>query len=162
MKKLLAILLLVSVAFVYANEEKLGKQITIKEKTAISKILAAPNKFEGKTVLVEGKILEVCQDKGCWIEIAGAKENEKIKVKVEDGVIIFPKEAKGKTALVQGVVAPVKAEECESGHEKKIDSKEAEHKHDKTDASKEKEAGCCSKDETVKAYQIQGIGAVIK
>ena len=79
---------------------KLGKEITIKEKTSISKILSAPAKYEGKTVVVEGEVLGVCEDKGCWIEIAGSKKDEKIKIKVEDGVIVFPQDAKGKTALV--------------------------------------------------------------
>lgn len=147
MKKLIAILILISVVSIHA-EEKLGKAITLKEKTSVSKILSSPEKFEGKTVLVEGEILGVCDDKGCWIEIAGTKKDEKIKIKVEDGVIVFPKEAKGKTALVEGVVALVKAEGCED--------KEMAEKKDGEDA------GCCSKDKTKKAYQIEGIGAVVK
>ena len=147
MKKLIAILILISVVYIHA-EEKLGKAITLKEKTSVSKILSSPTKFEGKTVLVEGKILGVCEDKGCWIEIAGTKEDEKIKVKVEDGVIVFPQDAKGKTALVQGVVATAKDEAC--------DEKEMAEKKDGGDA------GCCSKDKTKKTYQIEGVGAVIK
>ncbi len=147
MKKLIAVLLLISVVYIHA-EEKLGKAITVKEKTSVSKILSSPEKFEGETVLVEGKILGVCEDKGCWIEIAGTKEEEKIKVKVEDGIIVFPKDSKGKTALIQGVVAPVKEEACS----------EMEMAEKKDGA----EAGCCSKDKTKKTYQIEGIGAVIK
>lgn len=147
MKKLIAILILISVVYIHA-EEKFGKAITLKEKTPVSKILSSPENFVGKTVLVEGKVLGVCEDKGCWIEIAGSKKDEKIKIKVEDGVIVFPQDAKGKTALVQGVVAPVKAEGC--------DEKEMAEKKDGEDA------GCCSKDKTKKAYQIEGIGAVIK
>lgn len=147
MKKLIAILILISVVSIHA-EEKLGKAITLKEKTSVSKILSSPEKFEGKTVLVEGEILGVCDDKGCWIEIAGTKKDEKIKIKVEDGVIVFPKEAKGKTALVEGVVALVKAEGC--GDKEMAEKKDGE------------DAGCCSKDKTKKAYQIEGIGAVVK
>ena len=148
MKKLLVLILLISVTFINAEVKKLGKEITIKEKTSISKILSAPAKFDGKTVVVEGKVLGVCEDKGCWIEIAGEKEGEKIKVKVEDGEIVFPKDSIGKTALVQGVVAPVKDEACTE--------KEMAEKKDKKDAF------CCSKDKTKKTYQIEGIGAVIK
>ena len=94
MKKLIAIVILISVVYIHA-EEKLGKTITLKEKTSVSKILSSPAEFESKTVLVEGIILDVCEDKGCWIEIAGTQKDEKIKVKVEDGVIVFPKKAKG-------------------------------------------------------------------
>ncbi len=147
-KKIFVLFLLIGFTFINAEVIKLGKEITIKEKTSISKILSAPAKYEGKTVVVEGEVLGVCEDKGCWIEIAGSKKDEKIKIKVEDGVIVFPQDAKGKTALVQGVVAPVKAEGC--------DEKEMAEKKDGEDA------GCCSKDKTKKAYQIEGIGAVIK
>jgi hypothetical protein len=145
MKKLLVVLLLVCVTLVNAEEKKFGKEITVKEKTSITKILSAPDKFEGKTVLVEGKVLGVCEEKGCWIEMAGTKENEKIKVKVEDGAIVFPKDSKGKTALVQGIVAPVKNEVC-----------------DEKEMADKKEASCCSKDKTKKTYQIEGLGAVIR
>lgn len=139
---ILAILL---ISNINAEGEKYGKEITLKEKTQVSAILAAPDKFDGKTVLVEGKILNVCQGMGCWIEIAGATEEEKIMVKVEDGVIVFPKESKGKTALVEGVVAEV------------LPSNE-EHKEDKD----HKHAGDDPCNPKTKTYRINGIGAVIK
>ncbi|MEW6194417.1 MAG: DUF4920 domain-containing protein [Bacteroidota bacterium] len=142
------VLILFAVTLTNAEEEKYGKEITLKDKTSVTSILTTPEKFDGKQVLIEGKILEVCQGMGCWIEVAGENENEKIKVKVEDGVIVFPKDAKGKTALVEGVVAEVKAEECESGHE-------GEHKE-------KEEGGCCSSSAKAKVYQIEGLGAVIK
>lgn len=139
--------MLIAVSVVSAEgEEKYGKEITLKEKTKVTDILSAPETFNGKTVLVEGEVLAVCQGMGCWIEIAGEKENEKIKIKVEDGVIVFPKDAKGKKALVEGVVAPVKAEACEGDHSEG-------QKHEDGES-------CCSKD--TKAYQIEGLGAVIK
>lgn len=163
MKKLLVVLLLVSIAFVRAEEKKLGKEISLKEKTSISKILSAPDKFDGKTVLVEGKVLGVCQEKGCWIDIAGEKKNEKIRVKVKDGEIVFPKDAKGKTVMVEGVLASVKGDACDEKETK--DTKEAgccaKEKEAKTVKDK-KAASCCSDEKMAKAYQIQGSGAVIR
>lgn len=145
--KIFAVLFVLAITLTTkAGEEKYGKQITLEEKTSVSAILANPEKYNGKTVLVEGKVLAVCQNMGCWIEISGEKENEKIMIKVEDGVIVFPKDAKGKTALVEGTVAEVlpkaEAEEHE-GHEKE---------HEGDDACSPKE----------KTYRINGIGAVIK
>jgi hypothetical protein len=148
MKKLLALLLIITVSISFANEEKYGKEITIKEKTDISKILKAPAKFEGKTILVEGDVLSVCPSKGCWIEVSGEKEGEKIKVKVEDGVIVFPQDAKGKKALVEGTIEEIKAESECGGHE-------GEEAH-------ADEGGCCSGSKGAKAYQLRGLGAVIK
>jgi hypothetical protein len=153
-KNILSVLLIVAVSVSFAKEEKYGKDIATKTKTAVSIILQAPAKYEGKTVLVEGEVLAVCQSKGCWIEVAGEKEGEKIKVKVEDGVIIFPQDAKGKKALVEGTLEEVKPEMSCGDHEKE---KTAENKDKKED-----EAGCCSASKTAKVYQIRGLGAVIK
>jgi hypothetical protein len=55
-------------------------------------------------VQVEGTIVEVCEDRGCWIKIAGSNGSESIRFHVEDGVITFPVEAKGKLALAEGVL----------------------------------------------------------
>jgi hypothetical protein len=164
-KIFILLLLAIAIGTLRAAESKLGKEITLKEKTSISNILANPEKFEGKTVLVEGKILDVCQSMGCWIEIAGNNDKEKIKIKVEDGEIVFPKESKGKTALVQGVVALVKGgEACQTEHAENKESHKHESHETKHVDKKESHTGesCCSKNTKAKVYQIEGIGAVIK
>ena len=50
-------------------------------------------------------MVDVCKKRGCWIKLAGDKEFESIRFKVEDGVMVFPMEAKGKTARAEGVVS---------------------------------------------------------
>ena len=142
MKKFVVFILLVSVAFIKAEDKTFGKPITLKEKTSVSTILSDPSKFEGKKVLVEGKIVDVCQEMGCWLDVAGTKEGEKIRVKVKDGEIVFPKDGKGKTVLVEGVVS-------------KVDSKETKEHKDKKEGGKDD----CA---TEAVYQIKGLGAVIK
>ncbi len=82
-----------------------GKALTLKVKTPISAIIKDPHAFHGKRVQVEGTIVEVCEERGCWIKIASDKPFESIRFKVEDGVITFPLDAKGKLATVEGVVA---------------------------------------------------------
>jgi hypothetical protein len=82
-----------------------GKALTLKAATPISAILKDPKAYDGKRVLVEGLIVEVCAERGCWIRIASDKAFESIRLKVEDGVITFPLEAKGKTVLAEGVVS---------------------------------------------------------
>ena len=152
MKKIIIALFLIAISFVRAEEKKFGKELSVKEKTSVSTILAQADKFEGKTVLIEGKILSVCQMKGCWIDIAGEKENEKIRVKVSEDEIVFPKDIAGQTVLVEGVV--VQAEmKAENKTEKDCDKKEG--------ASSEDDS-CCSKEKVKITYQIQGVGAVIK
>jgi len=81
-----------------------GEPLTLTELTPVSAILADPAAFIGKPVLVQGMVVAVCEQKGCWMDIASDKEFEKIQIKVDDGVIVFPLTAKGKQALVEGVV----------------------------------------------------------
>lgn len=154
MKKTLILTLLMTVFIININAgngNKYGKEITLKEKTKISAILDSPQKYVGKTVLVEGTVVAVCEKRGCWIELASDKKFQKIKIKVKDGEIVFPLEESGKTALVEGVVSEVKLTEEQAIEQAK---KEAEEHGKKFDASSVKGP--------VTYYQIKGIAAVIK
>ena len=82
--------------------EPYGEPLTLTEVTDVSKILASPAEFVGERVLIEGTVEAVCEKKGCWMDLIA--DDERIQVKVEDDVIVFPVSAKGKTALVEGVV----------------------------------------------------------
>lgn len=73
------------------------------ELVAIADILADPDAWQGKTVRVEGSISGVCPKAGCWMELVDA-ENASLRIKVEDGVIVFPEEAVGKKAIARGEV----------------------------------------------------------
>lgn len=88
-----------------SSKKKYGKEVTLKQSTKISEIVANPEKFNGKKVLVEGPIVDVCKERGCWIKIGSDKEFESIRFKVEDGVIVFPMEIKGKNTTAEGVVS---------------------------------------------------------
>ena len=87
-----------------AQSKDYGKALTLKDATPISSILKDPAAWDGKRVLVEGLIIEVCEERGCWIRIASDKAFESLRFKVDDGVMTFPQEAKGKTVLAEGVV----------------------------------------------------------
>jgi hypothetical protein len=82
--------------------EPYGEALTLTEVTPLADILASPQQYVDQRVLVEGDVVDVCDDRGCWIDIQTGES--KIQVKVEDGVIVFPMSAKGKKALVEGVV----------------------------------------------------------
>lgn len=83
---------------------KLGAEITLTEKTNISDVLADPDFYLDQTVLVEGEILDVCPMMGCWMELKSDDGEGMIKVKVKDGDIVFPVNAVGDYAVVQGTV----------------------------------------------------------
>ena len=146
-----AVILAANLLFAQTVTEKYGEHLSLKEKTKISDIIDNPEAYLDKTVLVEGKVLDVCPMAGCWIELSSNREGQKIKVKVEDDEIVFPQEAKGKTALVEGKVYKIKLskEEAINYYEH-----QAEEKGEDFDPS--------SISGPVTIYQIQGSGAEIK
>ena len=84
---------------------KYGKPITLKDITKISDIYAQPDKYKNQRVKVKGPIVDVCEERGCWLAIGSDREFQSIRFKVDDGVIVFPMSAKGLTATVEGVVS---------------------------------------------------------
>lgn len=103
----LTVVLLAGIAFA-GGKKKYGKGVTLKEKTKISAILEKPADFVGKKVAVSGKILSVCQAAGCWMELESDKPGQKIKIKVKDGEIVFPKNGAGRQAIAEGTVYEIK------------------------------------------------------
>ncbi len=79
-----------------------GQGLTGEDTIAISELLAHPDKYIDKTVRVEGTVTGVCEKRGCWMSIASDKEFESLRIKVKDGEIVFPANAKGKRAIAEG------------------------------------------------------------
>ncbi|MBS3993358.1 MAG: DUF4920 domain-containing protein [Bacteroidetes bacterium] len=145
------ILVLISTVAFAQNGKKYGEKISVKEKTNISTLVANPDKYDGKTVLVEGLIVDVCEKRGCWIEIASDKEFQKLRFKVDDGVIIFPMEVKGKTVLAQGIF------------EKQVFTKEQlieQAKHHAEEQGTKFNPSSITEGKTT--YRLKGLGAVIR
>jgi len=150
MKYLIALLTIVISISASAQSEKYGRDLTLKEKTDISKILSAPEEYVGKTVLVEGEVLDVCAMAGCWMELKSDSENQKVKIKVKDGDIVFPVEAKGKSALVEGTVYKID-----------LTKEEAVEYYEHVAAEQGTEFDASAVTGPITLYQIKGIGAEI-
>src|SRR5664279_400181 len=84
-----------------AAEIKLGKPLTVKEPIPLATLLAHPDDYVGKTVQVKGKIVEVCQMAGCWMDLTN-DAGQKLRIQVNDGEIDFPKDGAGKMAVAEG------------------------------------------------------------
>lgn len=87
-----------------ALAKSFGAGLSLSETTSLTEILSNPDAYVGKQVQLKGMIVEVCESRGCWLNIAGDQPFEQIRVKVADGKIIFPLEARGKQGTVEGVV----------------------------------------------------------
>lgn len=132
------------------ESDKYGTALSINEASKVSAILSEPESYLGKKVLIEGPVLEVCAKQGCWLEIASDQAEQKIKVKVNDGEIVFPMTAKGKIAKVEGEVYKIELSLEEAvGYQKHV-AEEQGVAFDSTSVTG-----------PMTIYQIKGLGAEI-
>ena len=125
------------------EETTLGSGVTLARATSIAALARTPEAFVGKTVRIDGVATAVCTHMGCWMGVAAADDPEgpTVRLKDEDGVIVFPVSAKGKPVSAQGVFELVGAD---------AHGKDAAGEHAGHDAK------------ASKAYHIKATGAVIK
>jgi RecJ-like exonuclease len=109
---------LFAMAAVVAAQQKLGKGVDLETVTPIKALLTEPGKHLGKEVRIEGEITQVCQMAGCWIMVKDSSSDEPIMVKVDDGVIVFPKDGAGKKITAQGKLEKVADEAQEEAGSK--------------------------------------------
>jgi hypothetical protein len=126
--------------------QKYGEGVALKDATSIKALYESPDKFLGKTVRIDGVVSEVCEEMGCWIAVAAKDAPEQtVRFKVEDGVIVFPVEARGKVISAEGVFEKI-APTDEHG----------------MDAAKEQASKQTTPSEFTTKYQVKATGAVIK
>jgi hypothetical protein len=89
-----------------------GAPITVKKPVKIAELVKSPDRFVGKTVLLDGTVKAVCQGRGCWVEVQDAKGAAFMAKSVDHGVLL-PKDCAGRKIQVQGVVLRQAAQ----GHE---------------------------------------------
>ena len=141
--------ILVAASLLGAAEIKLGKPLSVKQPVSIATLLAHPDDYTGKTVQVKGKVVEVCQMMGCWMDLTN-DAGLKLRIQVNDGEIEFPKNGAGKVAVAEG-----KFTKSELTQEQAVAraKEEAEEKGKTFDPASVKGP--------MTVYQIQGSGALI-
>lgn len=86
-----------------ASGEKLFGGVTLTESTPMGEVTAAPATFEGKLIRIEGFIVEICQDQGCYVILRDLDGHE-LNLKVTDGALDFRDHAKlGNYAIGEGI-----------------------------------------------------------
>ena len=66
-------------------------------------------------VAIQGKVLEVCEKKGCWITLKG-DDGEEIMVKMKDYGFFVPTALKGKKVVLDGVASMKSVSVAEQKH----------------------------------------------
>jgi len=125
------------------EDTKLGAGVTLTEATPIKALIEKPADYVGKTVRIDGVATAVCEDMGCWLAVAPENDPKgaTVRLKVEDGVIVFPVTAKGKKVSAQGVFEEIGGKD--------------EHSHEAAGEHGKHDAKASAK------YQIKATGAIV-
>lgn len=155
MKPVFAVLIVLLLPYLASSQGRTvyGKPLTLQESVSVSEILRTPEVFKGKRVVVEGEISEVCQKKGCWINVRDPEGLGELRVKVEDDVIVFPKDAKGKRVKAEGIISVTVLTEEER-------RRRARHEAEEQGTLKEFDASKIKG--SVTSIQMEGEGAVVE
>ncbi len=146
------VLLAFSVPFSMSEEViKFGDPIELKESLKISKILENPGDYLDMLIRIEGTIIGVCDHMGCWMEIAGDEPFTKIRVKVNDGDMVFPITAKGQHAIIEGELVALDLSREQAATKKKAECEEKGETFDPNSVT-----------EGITVYQIKPRGVVIQ
>ena len=81
---------------------QLGAPLTVTQSTPLAAIVAAPARFSGQTVRVEGTVTAVCQARGCWMQLTD--NDQHVHIKMHGHSFFVPRTASGHHARVQGTV----------------------------------------------------------
>ena len=141
-----------------------GDGVALKEAVAIDTLLANPDDYIGRTVRVDGVITGVCKKRGCWMQVTDSESGNGVRIKVEDGVMVFPYTSMGSEASAEGVFEAIKLtpEQIEArtaaahGHEVGEDCDKDEPIRDGSGV------GCDAPAVGEYVYVIRGTGAMIK
>ena len=149
--KLFALVPLAALLAMAGEPTRLGKPLALEQPQTVSKVLANPGPLVGKTVQVKGKVTEVCQMMGCWMALADLESAKVLRVKVNDGDIVFPKESVGKIAVAEGTLAKLTLTR---------DQAVAQAKHEAEEQGRQFNPASIKSGAVI--YQLKGTGAVIE
>lgn len=132
-------------------EKKFGAGAKFSDAIPMSKIMKTPEAYVGKEVTVSGLIVDVCAKRGCWMQLTTDYQSEKVRIKVNDGEMVFPLESRGKKAAAKG---EFKKMTLTLEQTKSFLEHQAEENKKKFDPASVKEP--------MVVYQVQATGAVIE
>ena len=106
MKKLFILILLIAVSAFADDVIRRGVAIPADAtKADLADVLARPANYTTLPVVTEGVIDKVCQQMGCWMEIAPKSGDAGMHVTFKDEAFVVPKDCSGRTARLFGRVS---------------------------------------------------------
>ena len=119
MKTLTAFLLLSLATAAHGGDDVVRRGADIPKDTksiSLTEVLKAPDAYTSSPVIVEGVVETVCENKGCWMEIAPAAGERGIRVTFLDYGFFVPKDSKGMKARMHGTVEVKKLSKEHADH----------------------------------------------
>ncbi|MBI3181790.1 MAG: DUF4920 domain-containing protein [Myxococcales bacterium] len=117
MRKLIPVALLLLALPASAEEVvKRGEKLKGAPAVTLAEVLKAPQKHEGKTLCLEGKVRKNCERKGCWMELADSEKGPGVRVTFKDYGFFVPLDSAGKLAKVEGEVKVRELSEEDAKH----------------------------------------------
>lgn len=84
---------------------KRGAPLGSSQPVKLSEVLAEPQKFADKPLIVEGLVERVCQKQGCWMELVPEKGARGVRVTFGDHAFFVPFNSSGLKARAEGKVS---------------------------------------------------------
>ena len=81
-----------------------GQAITADDALNVESFLLAMGDADSMIVKVTGKVSACCQHSGCWMDL-DLENGDVMTVTFKDGEFVIPKDAAGKTAVIEGTAA---------------------------------------------------------
>jgi hypothetical protein len=169
MKRTLVLMTLVGLATVVAaggddGATMYGEGVTIQDAVPISRLIAEPETFVGQKVRVDGVITGVCKKRGCWMQVTNPDTGEGVRIKVEDGVIVFPYTSMGQPVSAEGIFEAVPLTPEQAAARASEEQQAASHSHpagEPCERGLPAKTGCDAPVQDNTVYLIRGTGAVI-
>ena len=84
--------------------------------TPLAEVLAAPDRFAGKPLIVEGVVTRACKMEGCWMQLAPSTGQDGMRVTFKDHAFFVPLNSAGMRARAEGVVQVKKHSKAQADH----------------------------------------------
>ena len=82
--------------------QEFGAPLELTTETPLAEVVAKADDWKDRTVLVRGRVADVCQRKGCWTILQAGED--RVRVRFKDYAFFVPTDSSGREALVEGVV----------------------------------------------------------
>lgn len=93
-----------------------GQPVSGAPEVPLQKLLASPESYVGKQVLVTGTVRRACERRGCWMELTDAGGSRAVRVTFKDYAFFVPTTSAGAKARVVGEPKLVRLTEGMAAH----------------------------------------------